>query len=133
MRKEVQQKSRIPSIARRSAGNHADSQSISNQTTRSQELARRRRKLSQSLELFKTPHPLVDPEGYVKEQERLRAACARAYRNFFVENCPENGVPARFTVHVVDVPDGAASYEFYGTALYQQALQRKSRHENTVL
>ena len=81
----------------------------------------------------KTPHPLVDPEGYVKEQERLRAACARAYRNFFVENCPENGVPARFTVHVVDVPDGAASYEFYGTALYQQALQRKSRHENTVL
>jgi hypothetical protein len=38
------------------------------------------------------------------------------------ENCPENGVPARFTVHVVDVPDRAASYEFYGTALYQKSL-----------
>jgi hypothetical protein len=70
----------------------------------------------------KAPHPLVDPEGYVKEQERLRTAYARAYRNFFKENCPENGVPARFTVHVVDVPDRAASYEFYGTALYQRAL-----------
>ena len=70
----------------------------------------------------KSPHPLVDPEGYIKEQERLRTAYARAYRNFFKENCPENGVPARFTVHVVDVPDRAASYEFYGTALYQRAL-----------
>jgi hypothetical protein len=70
----------------------------------------------------KAPHPLVDPEGYIKEQERLRTAYARAYRNFFKEHCPENGVPARFTVHVVDVPDRAASYEFYGTALYQRAL-----------
>ena len=70
----------------------------------------------------KSPSPLVDPEGYVKEQERLRTAYAAAYRKFFKEQCPENGVPARFTVHVVDVPDKAASYEFYGTALYQQAL-----------
>jgi hypothetical protein len=70
----------------------------------------------------KAPSPLVDPEGYIKEQERLRAAYARAYRNFFKENCPDNGLPARFTVHVVDVPDRAASYEFYGTALYQKAL-----------
>ena len=72
----------------------------------------------------KTPSPLVDPEGYVKEQERLRTAYARAYRNFFKENCPDNGLPARFTVHVVDVPDRAASYEFYGVALYQKALQQ---------
>ncbi|MEM7031024.1 MAG: hypothetical protein AAF629_15770 [Chloroflexota bacterium] len=71
----------------------------------------------------KAPSPLVDPEGYVKEQDRLRTAYARAYRNFFKENCPDNGVPARFTVHVVDVPDKAASYEFYGVALYQLALQ----------
>jgi len=71
----------------------------------------------------KTPSPLVDPEGYVKEQGRLREAYARAYRNFFQEHCPENGLPARFTVHVVDVPDRAASYEFYGVALYQKALQ----------
>jgi hypothetical protein len=70
----------------------------------------------------KTPSPLVDPEGYIKEQERLRTAYARAYRNFFREKCPENGLPARFTVHVVDVPDRAASYEFYGTALYQKSL-----------
>lgn len=73
----------------------------------------------------KAPSPLVDPEGYIKEQERLRTAYARAYRKFFQENCPDNGVPARFTVHVVDVPDKAASYEFYGVALYQQALQGK--------
>ena len=70
----------------------------------------------------KSPSPLVDPEGYAKEQERLRIAYARAYRKFFKEQCPDNGVPARFTVHVVDVPDKAASYEFYGVALYQQAL-----------
>ena len=72
----------------------------------------------------KAPSPLVDPEGYIKEQERLRTAYARAYRKFFREHCPDNGLPARFTVHVVDVPDRAASYEFYGVALYQQALQR---------
>ncbi len=71
----------------------------------------------------KSPSPLVDPAGYAEEQERLRAAYAKAYRTFFKEQCPDNGVPARFTVHVVDVPDKAASYEFYGVALYQQALQ----------
>ena len=70
----------------------------------------------------KSPNPLVDPEGYKKEQERLRAAYAKAYRTFFKERCPQNGVPARFTVHVVDVPDQAASYEFYATALYQRSL-----------
>ena len=49
---------------------------------------------------------------------------AEAYALYFAERLPDNGVPARFTVHVVDVPDRAASYEFYGTALYQRALQR---------
>jgi hypothetical protein len=71
----------------------------------------------------KTPSPLVDAEGYVKEQERLRQAYRRAYAGFFKEHCPDNGLPARFTVHVVDVPDRAASYEFYGVALYQKARQ----------
>jgi len=71
----------------------------------------------------KSPSPFVDPAGYAAEQERLRTAYGKAYRQFFKEQCPENGVPARFTVHVVDVPDKAASYEFYGVALYQQALQ----------
>ena len=70
----------------------------------------------------KSPHPLVDPEGYAKELERLRAAYHRAYSGWWKTHCPENGLPARFTVHVVDFPDRAASYEFYATALYQPAL-----------
>jgi hypothetical protein len=68
----------------------------------------------------KSPSPLADPVGYRKEQERLRAAYAKAYRGFFKEHCPDNGLPARFTVHVVDFPDEAASYEFYGVALLQK-------------
>lgn len=69
----------------------------------------------------KAPSPLVDPEGYAQERERLSQAYRRAYAGFFRDRCPDNGVPARFTVHVVDVPDRAASYEFYGTALYQKS------------
>ena len=72
----------------------------------------------------KSPNPLVDPVGFRAEQERLRRDYAQAYRKFFKEQCPDNGVPARFTVHVVDVPDEAASYEFYATALYQKSLQK---------
>jgi hypothetical protein len=60
--------------------------------------------------------------GYAQEQDRLRQAYARAYASFFRERCPNNGAPARFTVHLIDFPDKAASYEFYGTALYQRAL-----------
>ena len=73
----------------------------------------------------KSPNPLVDPIGYAEEQERLRKAYAEAYQGFFRDYLPENGVPARFTVHLVDVPDKVASYEFYGTALYQKALQKE--------
>jgi hypothetical protein len=69
----------------------------------------------------KTPNPLVDPIGYAAEQERLRKAYAEAYRSFFAERLPDHGVPARFTVHLVDVPDKAASYEFYSTALVQRS------------
>ena len=72
----------------------------------------------------KSPNPLVDPLGYAAEQDRLRKAYAEAYRAYFRDNLPDNGVPARFTVHLMDVPDKAASYEFYGTALYQRALQK---------
>ena len=68
----------------------------------------------------KTPSSLVDPRGYAAEQARLRAAYAEAYSGFFADRYPENGLPARFTVHVVDVPDTAASYEFYATALLQR-------------
>lgn len=72
----------------------------------------------------KSPNPLVDPVGYANEQDRLRKAYGEAYQAFFRDYLPDNGVPARFTVHLVDVPDKAASYEFYGTALYQKALQK---------
>ncbi|MGI9145323.1 MAG: hypothetical protein ACR2IK_02035 [Chloroflexota bacterium] len=68
----------------------------------------------------KTPNPLVDPVGYAAEQERLRSAYRAAYSAFFAECLPDNGLPARFTVHVVDVPDMAASYEFYAVALLQR-------------
>lgn len=72
----------------------------------------------------KSPNPLVDPLGYDAEIKRLRKAYAEAYGGFFRDYLPENGVPARFTVHVLDVPDQAASYEFYSTALYQKSLQK---------
>ncbi len=73
----------------------------------------------------KSPNPMVDPAGYAAEQDRLRKAYAEGYSGFFRDYLPENGVPARFTVHLTDVPDKAASYEFYSTALYQKALQKK--------
>jgi hypothetical protein len=69
----------------------------------------------------KSPNPLVDPEGYAKELERLRAAYHRAYSSWWKTHCPDNGLPCRFTVHVVDVPDRAASYEFYSVGLLQRA------------
>jgi hypothetical protein len=71
----------------------------------------------------KSPNPLLDPEGFAAEQQRLYREYREAYGSFFAEYLPDNGVPARFTVHVVDVPDKAASYEFYAIAL----LQRGSR------
>lgn len=69
----------------------------------------------------KSPNPAVDPAGFAAEQDRLRKAYAEAYSTFFAEELPDNGVPCRFTVHVVDVPDRAASYEFYATALLQRS------------
>jgi hypothetical protein len=75
----------------------------------------------------KSPHPLADPAGYVAELVRLRTAYARAYAAYFRDNLPDHGLPARFTVHVVDVPDPAASYEFYTTALLQRAPGERVR------
>jgi hypothetical protein len=68
----------------------------------------------------KSPNPLVDPAGYAAEQDRLRKAYAEAYAGFFAEKLPDHGLPARFTVHLVDVPDKAASYEFYSVGLLQR-------------
>lgn len=69
----------------------------------------------------KSPNPLVDPAGFAAEQQRLRAAYAEAYSGFFADELPDNGVPCRFTVHLVDVPDTAASYEFYSVGLLQRS------------
>lgn len=68
----------------------------------------------------KTPSPFGDPAGYAAELERLRSAYRQAYSSYFAEQLPANGLPARFTVHVIDVPDQAASYEFYAVALLQR-------------
>jgi len=72
----------------------------------------------------KSPSPLADAAGYAAEQERLRKAYERAYGAFFRERLPNHGLPARFTVHLIDVPDKAASYEFYTTAIYQRSCNR---------
>ncbi len=69
----------------------------------------------------KSPNPLVDPIGYAAEISRLRKAYANAYSGYFSERLPAHGVPVRFTVHLLDVPDQAASYEFYTTALLQKS------------
>lgn len=71
----------------------------------------------------KQPNPLLDPNGFHEEQQRLYREYAEAYRSYFADHLPDNGVPSRFTVHVVDVPDKAASYEFFATALLQRSLQ----------
>ena len=70
----------------------------------------------------KTPDPRLDPEGYLAEQQRLYKEYAEAYSGFFRDHMAHTGVPSRFTVHVVDFPDKAASYEFYSVGLYQPAL-----------
>lgn len=70
----------------------------------------------------KSPLPLLNRAGYEAEVQRLRSAYAEAYGGFFASRMPGCGVPCRFTVHVVDVPDQAASYEFYSVGLLQRAL-----------
>ncbi len=69
----------------------------------------------------KSPNPLIDPAGYAVEQARLRKEYAEAYASFFADHYPDHGVPCRFTVHLVDVPDMAASYEFYSVGLLQKS------------
>lgn len=69
----------------------------------------------------KSPNPLVDPAGFAAEQERLRKAYAEAYAGYFADNLPDHGLPCRFTVHLTDVPDKAASYEFYSVGLLQRS------------
>ncbi|MDR1284542.1 MAG: hypothetical protein LBK99_27585 [Opitutaceae bacterium] len=69
----------------------------------------------------RTPNPVTNPVAYGDELKRIRAAYARAYPAYFAKHLPGSGYPVRFTVHVVDVPDPNASYEFYSTALLQKS------------
>ena len=71
----------------------------------------------------KTPHPLVDPEGFAAEKKRIRQAYAEAYATYWERCMPDNGMPARFTVYLEELPDSEASYELSATALYQRSLQ----------
>lgn len=73
----------------------------------------------------KSPSPLTDPQGHAAEGERLKAAYAEAYRDYFAVHLPDHGLPCRFTVQVVDVPDQAASCEFFATALLRRGRQAR--------
>ena len=73
----------------------------------------------------KAPHPLVDPEGFAAEKKRIRQAYSSAYARYWAEHMPENGLPARFTVYLEELPDSEASYELCATALYQKAPGNK--------
>ena len=72
----------------------------------------------------KAPSPISAPEGYAREQRRIREAYAKAYVKYWAEKMPDNGLPVRFTVYLEDLPDGKASYELAATALYQRSLRR---------
>lgn len=71
----------------------------------------------------KHPNPIVDPEGYQAEKQRIRKAYHEAYARYWREKLPDNGLPARFTVYLEELPDTRASYELCATALLQRSLQ----------
>ena len=72
----------------------------------------------------KAPNPLVDPQGYAAEQAAAADRVRGGVQQLLRRPLPRERRPARFTVHVVDVPDTAASYEFYATALWQRPDDR---------
>ena len=71
----------------------------------------------------KTPNPIVDPEGYLEEKKRIRQAYHQAYSRYWLNNMPANGLPARFTVYLEELPDVEASYELCATALFQRRTE----------
>ena len=78
------------------------------------------------------PAQIAQPAGRSRSAmrrsiDRLRKAYAEAYQAFFRDYLPDNGVPARFTVHLMDVPDKAASYEFYSVRRCTRRRCRKYR------
>ena len=67
-------------------------------------------------------NPILEPVRFHEEQQRIYKEYSEAYSRFFAEHMSGRGVPARFTVHVADFPDKAASYEFCGVGLYQKPI-----------
>jgi|TARA_B100001094_G_C18122719_1_gene767761 hypothetical protein len=67
-------------------------------------------------------NPMVEPIRFHEEQQRIYKEYSEAYSRFFAEQMTDTGVPSRFTVHVLDFPDKAASYEFYSVGLFQKSL-----------
>jgi hypothetical protein len=70
----------------------------------------------------KDVNPMAEPQKFQEEQQRIYKEYSQAYSDFFADHMGHTGVPSRFTVHVMDFPDKAASYEFYSVGLYQPAL-----------
>jgi hypothetical protein len=68
----------------------------------------------------KAPNPHTDPEGYIAEKKRIRQAYGHAYADYWARKMPANGLPARFTVYLEELPDSEASYELGATALCQK-------------
>jgi hypothetical protein len=66
----------------------------------------------------KDVNPLTSPQEYADECTRLRTEYGTAYRKYFDER--DMAFPCRYTVHLVDSPDTAASYEFYSVGLLQK-------------
>ena len=71
----------------------------------------------------KQPNPIVDPEGYQAEKQRIRQTYGKAYASYWKEKMPDNGLPVRFTVYLEELPDTKASYELCATALLQRSRQ----------
>ena len=69
-------------------------------------------------------NPMSEPLKYHEEKQRIYKDYAQDYSSFFAEHMTETGVPARFTVHLIDFPDKAASYEFYSVGLFQKSLHQ---------
>ena len=74
----------------------------------------------------KEPNPIADPEGFQAEKKRIRQAYSKAYADYWREKMPDNGLPARFTVYLEELPDCEASYELCATVLYQKSLKMSS-------
>ena len=68
----------------------------------------------------KGPNPITDTEGYSNAKQAMREAYSKAYARYWAEKMPDNGLPTRFTVYLVELPNANASFEISGTALLQR-------------